>query len=203
MFSFAKIATVATLALGTFVSAVPVQDRTLEARADSVTSILDTLTTTVGPIAAQFSTRVFCTVVMCDSDSVSCLGTLDASNATAAVISPIVSDITSAVSGAVNQIKALPSGTTATDDALTSLSNVLSSILTPAGDVAAISGVSSDAIAAFSPLGNALGDLVNEVLQLVAGILVVLRQTLDTLLNGLVGVIDRLSLSPLLSALGL
>ncbi|KAI0047155.1 hypothetical protein FA95DRAFT_1492997 [Auriscalpium vulgare] len=200
MFSFAKIATVATLAFGTFVSAVPVQDRALEARADSVTSILDTLTTTVGPIAAQFSTRVFCTVVMCNSDSVSCLGTLDVTNATAAVISPIVSDITSAVDDAVSQIKALPS---ATDDALTSLSNVLSAILTPAGDVAAISGVSSDAIAAFSPLGNALGDLVNEVLQLVAGILVVLRQTLDTLLNGLVGVIDRLSLSPLLSALGL
>ncbi|KAI0057181.1 hypothetical protein BV25DRAFT_1841865 [Artomyces pyxidatus] len=186
MFSFAKIATIAAFAFGTFVSAVPVEERAVEARADTVINILDSLNSQVAPLAAQFTT-------------------LDASNATSAVISPIVSDISSAVQSAVSQISALPSGTTVDQtDALTSLSTVLSTILTPAGQVLSIPGISSAAIVpAFSPLGNALADLVSLVLKLVAELLSVVEATLVTLLSGLITVIDSLNLSPLLAALGL
>ncbi|KAI0039372.1 hypothetical protein FA95DRAFT_1612624 [Auriscalpium vulgare] len=178
---FAKLATVAVIAFGTFVAATPVE---VKKRADSVTSILDALTEQVAPLAAQF-------------------GTLDASSASGDSISPIVDQIQSAVSGAVDQINALPPGTTADSSSLTSLSNVISTIVTPANGLSQTQGVDSKKIIPFfSPLGIVLALLVKVVLKLVVGVLVTLEATLVTLLGGLIVVISHLNLTPLLLALG-
>ncbi|KAI0041476.1 hypothetical protein FA95DRAFT_692504 [Auriscalpium vulgare] len=195
---FAKLATVAVIAFGTFVAATPVE---VKKRADSVTSILDALTEQVAPLAAQFGTPF--PLDVCASPDVASAGTLDASSASGDSISPIVDQIQSAVSSAVDQINALPPGTTADSSSLTSLSNVISTIVTPANGLSQTQGVDSKKIIPFfSPLGVVLALLVKVVLKLVVGLLVVVEATLVTLLGGLIVVLSHLNLTPLLLALG-
>ncbi|KAI0056321.1 hypothetical protein BV25DRAFT_1832310 [Artomyces pyxidatus] len=183
MFSFAKIVTVAAFAFGTLASAVPVEERIVKARAQTITDILDALNTQVAPVAAQFAA-------------------LTPSTATAENVTPIVNNIQSLVQDAVNQINA-PGTTVGSGNPLGSLNTVLSTILTPAGTASNIKGVSSDFIPAFSPLGVVLATLVSLVLKTVGGLVIVLESTLVTLLGGLTVVISHLNLTPLLIALGI
>ncbi|KAI0260088.1 hypothetical protein BC834DRAFT_973694 [Gloeopeniophorella convolvens] len=189
MFSIAKIATFAILALGTFTSAVPVVEERaaesgLKARQTdptaSVVSILTELAATLGPIAGQFSS-------------------LDPSTASSSDITPIVSSIVSEISSSAGQISALPAGTSTTSDTLQPLASVFSAALTPAAPFAA----SAAFIPVFAPLGVELGLLLNTVVALVDELLVVVKATLTTLLSGLIVTLSSLNFVVILSFLGL
>ncbi|KAI0263173.1 hypothetical protein BC834DRAFT_887658 [Gloeopeniophorella convolvens] len=187
MFSIAKIATFAVLALGTFTSAVPVEERAAESglkarqtdATSSVASILNELATTLGPIAGQFSS-------------------LNPSTASSSDVSPIVNSIVSEISSSAAKIQALPAGTSTTSDTLQPLANVFSAALTPAAPFA-----TSAFRPAFSPLGIALGSLLNVVVHLVDELLVVVKLTLNTLLGGLIVTLSGLNFVVILGFLGI
>ncbi|KAI0058215.1 hypothetical protein BV25DRAFT_1307560 [Artomyces pyxidatus] len=121
-----------------------------------------------------------------------------------AAAAPIVSDISSAVQNAITQLNA-PGLTIGQGDALTSLTNVLSTILTPAGQASSAPDVSSDFVPAFLPLGSVLGALVGLVLKLVGSLLIVVdvKASLLGLVGVLAPIIVHLNLTPLLVVLGI
>ncbi|THH18159.1 hypothetical protein EW146_g2785 [Bondarzewia mesenterica] len=186
MFSFTKIVTFATLAFGAIasVSAMPHPASIEEAKRQSISidTILADLTTGLQPHADK-------------------LNALDANTATSETITPIVSDMTNMVQSAVTQIQALPlQDGVSTSDASTSIANVFKTALGPAEKFDNIPGVDKDTYHnSFLPLASVLANL----LETVAGLVLVVKATLNTLLGGLAVVIVHLNLTPLLNALGL
>ncbi|KZV66266.1 hypothetical protein PENSPDRAFT_689140 [Peniophora sp. CONT] len=175
MFSLSKIATFAVLALGTVASAVPAKRQDTDA-----VSILNTLTSDVTPVAAQFTT-------------------LTADNATAENVQPIVDQINSLVSAANTKLAALPAGSADTNSTVEALANVYTAILTPANTLVTTEGVdAASIIPIFTQLGITLAALLQNVVTLVQEVLEVVVELLQGLIAGLSGILGNLGLGSIL-----
>ncbi|KAI0263945.1 hypothetical protein BC834DRAFT_971015 [Gloeopeniophorella convolvens] len=185
MFSLSKIATFAILALGTLTSAAPADERSVKARAaqdqtSTVVSILSELSSTITPLAAQFSS-------------------LSPSSASTEQVSSIVSSIASEVSAATAKIQALPGGTSTSSATLQPLSAVVNNALKPAAPFAN----SAIFVPFFSPLDVTISLLLNTVTHLVDELLVIVDLTLNSLLGDVSFLLSGLGLGGILGILGL
>lgn len=190
MFILAKLVTFAALTFSavTVVSAVPYPAAAVNAKRD----------TNVLTILADLSLKLKGPAVL--------LSSIDASNATASVLSPIVATITSDVHIAIGQLKLLPDQSKIVTSVAVAahLNLVFKTVLAPAGNILKISSVDKvNVTAALSPLGDVLNTLLEYVLDLVAELLTDVQSILNNLLGDLVGAILDLKLAPLIKSLKL
>ncbi|KAF7976708.1 hypothetical protein HWV62_5873 [Athelia sp. TMB] len=194
MFSFCKIAVFATLTLGVFTVAKPFARETSVQGAEA---ILTTLKDTITPLAAQ-------------------LGAVKSSEATPAVVGPIVDKITAAISTANTGAKALvgqsqdvvlSSATSNERVPLKNISKLVTDILTLLIPVlvrlARIVGPGAALIDVLRPVGLGLSALLGSLVLAVAGLINLLIPVVQGLLAGISGLVTVLGLGGLLIALGL
>ncbi|KAI0030868.1 hypothetical protein K488DRAFT_71854 [Vararia minispora EC-137] len=183
MFSFMKIATLATLAFGTLASALPspvaapapVSEGELVARTDTVYSVLTGLNSDLQAPVAQ-------------------LNALSPADCTPDKVQPIVLNIQVLISVAVDKCKGLSAG----GDILLQLSIILNLVFGAAGKVYGYPGVDKAGL----QIVFQLLDLISLVFGLVGGLLGLLAKLLVGLLT-VVPIILELGLTSVIHVLGL
>ncbi|KAF7976718.1 hypothetical protein HWV62_5893 [Athelia sp. TMB] len=212
MFSFSKIAVLATFALSAFTSAKPIVAR--DASVQGAEAVLTTLKTTLTPLVAQ-------------------LASIQSNNATTAVVGPIVNQITSAISTATTGAKALAGQpqnvvlSSATSNEIVPLATVsqlvtdiLKLLIPTLVGLIKIVGPGGDLTGVLPPIGYVFFDknaavliddfcsaglsvLLGSLLTAVTGLVAELIPGLQGLLAGLGGLVTTLGLGGLITALGL
>ncbi|KZP19452.1 hypothetical protein FIBSPDRAFT_1045430 [Athelia psychrophila] len=190
-----SLAIFATVAMSAFTSASPVVVR--DSSVMGVQAILTKLQSTLTPLVSE-------------------LASIKSNNATSAVVGPIITEITTAISTATNSssaLKGLPQSvvlSSATSNEVVPLATVtklvvdiLTLLIPTLAKLVVVLGPGGDLTAVLPPVGAGLSVLVASLLAAVAGLVAQLIPALTGLLAGVSSLVTTLGLGGLIVALGL